>query len=67
MDIADVTCLGAKVANKLCPLRIQFNNLSHKRSAMGNAKKLCDSSTNFQNLHFHTVDHYNDILQVGLI
>ena len=45
MDIADVTCLGAKVANKFCPLRVQFNNLSHKRSALGNAKKLRDSSS----------------------
>ena len=45
MDIADVTCLGAKVANKFFPLRIQFNNLSHKRSTLGNAKKLCDSSS----------------------
>ena len=31
VDIVDVACLGGKVANKLCSLRLQFNNLSHRR------------------------------------
>ena len=39
------TCLGAKVANKFHPFRVQFNNLSHRRSVLMNAKKLCDSSS----------------------
>ena len=32
--------VGVKVANKLYPLRVKFNNLSHRRSVLGNAKKL---------------------------
>ena len=36
VDIADVARLGAKVApkvaNKFRPLRVQFNNLSHRRT-----------------------------------
>ena len=45
VDIADVTCLGAKVANKFHPFRVQFNNLSHRRSVLRNARKLRDSSS----------------------
>ena len=52
VDIADVARLGAKVApkvaNKFRPLRVQFNNLSHRRTRpqkncqfwVANAKKL---------------------------
>ena len=43
MDIVDVTRLGAKVANNFHPVRVQFNNLSHRRSVLINAKKLGDS------------------------
>ena len=35
--------MGAKVSNKLRPLRIQFNNLGHRRSVLANAKKLHNS------------------------
>ena len=47
VDIADVTRLGAKVANKSCPLRVQLNNLSQRRSvlSLSNAKKLRNSSS----------------------
>ena len=45
VDIADVTRLGAKVANKSCPLRVQLNNLSQRRSVLSNAKKLRNSSS----------------------
>ena len=45
VDIADVTHLGAKVANKSRPLRVQLNNLSQRRSVLSNAKKLCNSSS----------------------
>ena len=45
VDIANVTRLGAKVANKSHPLRVQLNNLSQRRSVLSNAKKLCNSSS----------------------
>ena len=45
VDIADVARLGAKVSSKSRPLRVQFNNLSHRRSVLSNAKKLRDSSS----------------------
>ena len=45
VDIADVTRLGAKVANKSRPLRVQLNNLSQRRSVLSNAKKLRNSSS----------------------
>ena len=45
VNIADVTRLGAKVANKSRPLRVQFNNVSQRRSVLSNAKKLRNSSS----------------------
>ena len=37
--------MGAKTSDKLRPLRVQFNNLGHRRSVLVNAKKLRDSSS----------------------
>lgn len=45
VDVIDVVRLGAKTPNKLRPLRVQFNNLSHRRSVLVNAKKLRNSSS----------------------
>ena len=45
VNIAGVTRLGAKVSNKSNLFRVKFNNLSHRRSVLSNAKKLCNSSS----------------------
>ena len=45
VDVIDVVRLGAKTPNKLHSLRVQFNNLGHRRLVLANAKKLCDSSS----------------------
>ena len=45
VDVIDVVRLGAKSSNKLRPLRVQFNNLGHRKSVLANAKKLRDSSS----------------------
>ena len=45
VDLIDVVRLGAKSSNKLRPLRVQFNNLGHRRSVLANAKRLRDSSS----------------------
>ena len=45
VDVIDVVRLGAKSSNKLRPLRVQFNNLGHRRSVLANTKKLHDSSS----------------------
>ena len=45
VDVIDVVRLGAKTSDKLRPLRVQFNNLGHRRSVLVNAKKLRDSSS----------------------
>ena len=45
VEIVDVIRLGTSTPNKLHPLRIQFANLSHRRSVLVNAKKLWDSSS----------------------
>ena len=45
VEIIDVVRLGASTPNKLRPLRVQFANLSHRRSVLVNAKKLWDSSS----------------------
>ena len=44
VDLTDFR-LGAKHLDKLCPLRVQFNNLGHRRSLLANAKKLHDLSS----------------------
>ena len=43
--VIDIVHLGAKTSDKLRPLRVQFNNLGHRRSVLVNAKKLRDSSS----------------------
>ena len=45
VDVTDIIRLGAKTSNKIRPLRVQFNNLGHRRSVLINAKKLRDSSS----------------------
>ena len=45
VDVTDVVRLGAKTSDKLRPLRVQLNNLGHRRSVLANAKKLRDSSS----------------------
>ena len=45
VDIAEVVRLGAITVNKIRPLRVQFTNLSHRRSVLANAKRLRDSSS----------------------
>ena len=42
VDIAEVVRL---TVNKIRPLRVQFTNLSHRRSVLVNAKRLRDSSS----------------------
>ena len=37
--------MDASTPNKLRPIRVQFANLSHRRSVLVNAKKLQDSSS----------------------
>ena len=54
VDVVDVVHLGAKVANKIRPVRVQFNNLSHRRSVLGNAKKLHNSSSSHFKENFST-------------
>ena len=45
VDVTDVVRLGAKTSDKLRPLRVQLNNLGHRRSVLANAKKLRDLSS----------------------
>ena len=43
VNIVDVVCLGARSSDNSLPLRVQFKDLSHKRSALVKAKKLRES------------------------
>ena len=45
IEIIDAVRLGASTPNKLHPLRVQYANLSQRRSFLVNAKKLRDSSS----------------------
>ena len=45
VDVTNVVRLGAKTSDKLRPLRVQLNNLGHRRSVLANAKKLRNSSS----------------------
>ena len=45
VDIVDVVRLGARSSDKSRPLRVQFKDLSHKRSVLVKAKKLRESSS----------------------
>jgi len=45
VDIVEVVRLGAITVNMIWPLRVQFTNLSHRRSVLANAKRLRDSSS----------------------
>ena len=44
MDI-NIVRLGAKYSDKLQPLRVQFNNMEHRRTVLTNARKLRDSTS----------------------
>ena len=45
VDIAEVVRLGVITVNKIRPLRVQFTNLSHRRSVLANTKRLRDFSS----------------------
>ena len=45
VNIVDVVCLGARSSDNSRPLKVQFKDLSHKRSALVKAKKLRESSS----------------------
>lgn len=45
VDVVKAVCLGAKVSDKLRPLKIQFRNLSHRRLMLIKAKNLLDSES----------------------
>ena len=56
VDVINVVYLGAKTSDKLRPLRVQFNNLGHRRSVLVIAKEFRDSSADvFKGVYINKV------------